>query len=84
MVGCLQVPWESISSRSLWNHQQDQRLFWTWAKKMKEGKMSIVNMEANKPLGESYNITDWNTLLRIFVNGNRSIKILQTWNEVVF
>lgn len=46
--------------------------------------MSIVNMEANKPLGESYNIIDWNTLLRIFVNGNRSIKILEMWNEVVF
>lgn len=83
-VGCLRVPHESVPSHSLWNRQQDQRLFWTWAKKMKVGKMSVVNMEANKALGESYNLTHWNPHLRTLVNGNGSIKILEMWNEAVF
>lgn len=46
--------------------------------------MSVVNLEANKALGESYNLTHRNPRLRTLVNGNRSIKILEMWNEVVF
>lgn len=61
-----------------------QRLFWTWAKKRKVGKMNVVNTEANKALGESYNLTHWNPHLRTLVNRNRSIKILEMWNGVVF
>lgn len=50
---------------------------------MKVGEMNTVAWKLINPQGKVIIISpDWNTLLRIFVNGNRSIKILEMGNEL--
>lgn len=45
--------------------------------------MNTVAWKLINPQGKVIIISpDWNTLLRIFVNGNRSIKILEMGNEL--
>lgn len=80
---CLGVHCKNVPSHSLRNNQQDQGLFWTQSKEMKVGEMNTVTWKLINPQGKVFIISpDWNTLLRIFVNGNRSIKILEMWNEL--